>query len=112
MQKPWKIKEGPEYDRSVSECDVPTERLDLHLSAFRLNLEWDPFLNSHIFEGESRRLLQTNDYVGDGFVLTAYYVLYKDFTVEIKWIEASSLPADEEIDEKSDSSGEAPVAAD
>lgn len=95
MQRRWTVKEGPEFDASLRACEVPPERLKLHLDAFKLNLEWDPFLYSHPFDGDSRRAMQTNDYVGDGFILTAYVVLYKDFVVEIKWIEASPLPEEE-----------------
>jgi hypothetical protein len=111
MQRRWTIKEGPEFDRSVVECDLPPEILQLHVSAFKRALEWDPFLYSRPFDVKpaSRRVMQTNSYVGDGFVLTAYVVLYENFTVEIKWIEASPLPKeDTEIDAQGEE-GEAPA---
>lgn len=96
MQRQWTVKEGPEFAEGLEACGVNPERLALHVDAFKRALSWDPFLYSQPFDGDSRVAMQTNDYVGDGFVLTAYVVLYKDFTAEIKWIEAS--PAfDEEI---------------
>jgi len=98
MQRRWQIKEGPEFEQSVGECGISPEILAHHLSAFRVSLEWDPFLYSRPFDvkTDSRRVMQTNSYVGEGFVLTAYVVLYENFTVEIKWIEASPLPSDDD----------------
>ena|SRR2546422_4153965 len=95
MQRRWTVREGPEFTESVEKCDVPRERLELHIAAFKKNLEWDPFLYSTPFIDDAHVAMQTNDYVGDGFVLTAYVVLYKDLTAEIKWIEATPLPGPE-----------------
>ncbi len=114
MQRPWTIKEGPEYAKSVDECGVPDERLQVHLAAIRCGLRWDPWLHSHPFDGDARRVIRTNDYVGEGFTLSAYYVLYNNFTLEIKWIEASPLPdgeSDLETMLEADTEGDAPAAA-
>jgi hypothetical protein len=94
----WVVKHGPEFDGSKHACDVPPDRLKLHLDAFELDLERDPLRYSQPFAGESRRVIETTDYTGDGFVLTAYVVLYQDFTAEIKWIEKTPLP-DRELEE-------------
>jgi hypothetical protein len=95
MQRQWTVTEGQEFAQSVEACEIDQERLALHIDAFKRALSWDPFLYSQPFDGDSRIAMQTNDYVGDGFVLTAYVVLYENFTAEIKWIEASSAPEDE-----------------
>lgn len=92
MQRRWTIKEGPEFDQSVEACGIPPERLQVHIAGFKKNLEWDPFLYSTPFKDDAHVATQTNDYVGDGFVLTAYVVLFKNFTAEIKWIEATPRP--------------------
>jgi hypothetical protein len=94
----WVVKYGPEFEDSKRACGVPADRLKLHLDAFRLDLEREPLRYSQPFADEARRVIETTDYTGDGFVLTAYVVLYDDFTAEIKWIEKTPLP-DEDGDE-------------
>lgn len=117
MQRPWTIKEGSEYAQSLSACDdIPHDSLRVHLAALKRDLKWDPFLRSHPFDGDARRVLQTTSYVGEGFVLTAYFVLYKNFTLEIKYIEASPLPAggsdlETMLETDVDASGDASAAA-
>ncbi len=98
MLRRWVVTYGPEFDSSKRACDVPPDRLRLHLEAFELDLERDPLRYSEPFAGESRRVIETTDYTGDGFVLTAYVVLYGNFTAEIKWIEKTPL-SDEDIEE-------------
>ena len=43
-------------------------------------------------------MIETRDDFGDGFVLTAYVVLRKDFTAELMWIETRGSPQGEEDD--------------
>jgi hypothetical protein len=88
----WVVKHGPEFERSKSACDIPPDRLRLHLDALELDLERDPLRYSEPFADDSRRVIETTDYAGEGFVLTAYVALYEDFTAEIKWIEKTPLP--------------------
>jgi hypothetical protein len=95
VQRQWIVTEGPEFAESLDACGIDRGRLMLHVDAFRKALSWDPFLYSEPFDGDSRVAMQTNDYVGDGFVLTAYVVLYDNFTAEIKWIEAAPAENDE-----------------
>jgi hypothetical protein len=95
----WVVKHGPEFENSRDVCDIPPDRLRLHLDALELDLERDPLRYSEPFAGDSRRVIETTDYTGDGFVLTAYVVLYENFIAEIKWIEKTSLP-DEDLDEE------------
>ncbi|HYM54160.1 MAG TPA: hypothetical protein VES97_02275 [Solirubrobacteraceae bacterium] len=90
------MKHGPEFANSKRACDVPPDRLTLHLNAAELNLERDPLRYSEAFADEARRVIETRDEVGKGFIFTAYVVLYEDFTAELKWIETRPLPEEEE----------------
>lgn len=98
MLRRWVVKHGPEFAESERACDVPADRLKLHLDAIRLNLERDPLSYSEPFGNESRRVIETRDDFADGFVLTAYVVLRKDFTAELMWIETRRSPHGEEDD--------------
>lgn len=91
MQRRWRITEGPDYDQSLAACGVPVEHLTVHLAAFRRNLEWDPFLASRPFDGDARGVIYIKEYAADSIVLSAQYVLYKDFTVCIHRITVESL---------------------
>lgn len=91
MQRRWRITEGPDYEQSLAACEVPIERLEAHLAAFRRDLEWDPFLASRPLDGDGRGVTYTKEYAADGIVLSAQYVLYKDFTVYIHRITVESL---------------------
>jgi hypothetical protein len=90
----WVVKRGPQFAESKDACFVSAQRLNLHLEAVELDLERDPLRYSAAFGEDSRRVIQSRDYVDDGFVLTVYAVLYDDFVAEIKWIETHPLPED------------------
>jgi hypothetical protein len=92
----WVVKYGPEFEDSKHACNIPPERLELHLDAFKL--EREPLRYSKPFADEARRVIETTDFTGDGFVLTAYVVLYENFIAEIKWIEKSPLPDEDQDD--------------
>lgn len=92
MLRRWGVKQGEQFEESADKCGLPRERLQLHLEAVTLSLERDALMYSHPFEGESRRVITTTDYMGDGCLLTFYVVLYKDITAQIKWVERTSLP--------------------
>jgi hypothetical protein len=87
----WEVGYGPQFRESVDQCDVAPDRLELHLRAFRLGLERDPFMYSESFGEDARRVLETTDFAG-GFVLTAYAVLYEDCKAKLMWVEAHPLP--------------------
>jgi hypothetical protein len=95
VQQQWTVTEGPDFAKSLDACGIARDRLNLHVDSFKMALSWDPFLYSTPFDGESRVAIQTNDYVGDGCVLTAYVYLYEGCKAEIKWIEPSSAQSDE-----------------
>lgn len=88
----WTVRHGPEFARSKSACRVPPQRLDLSLKAIELSLERDPFLFSQAFADDAHRVIQTKDDFEDGFILTAFVVLYTKRVAEIKWIETHPLP--------------------
>ena len=60
-----------------------------------MSLEREPLRFSTAFADEAHRVIQTTDYTEDGFVLTAFVVLYERFVAEIKWIEVHPLPEEE-----------------
>ena len=95
MLRRWVVKHGPEFADSKRACDVLPDRLKLHLDAVELDLERDPLRYSEAFAEDSRRVIETRDDFGEGFILTAYVVLYENFTAELKWIETRPLPEEE-----------------
>jgi hypothetical protein len=88
----WTVRYGPEFARSKSTCHVSPQRLDLSLKAIELSLERDPFRFSQAFADDAHRVIQTKDDFEDGFILTAFVVLYTKRVAEIKWIETHPLP--------------------
>jgi hypothetical protein len=100
MLRRWTVRYGPEFAEAKRACEVAPDRLKLHLDAAELGLERDPFRYSEPFAEDSRRIIETRDEVGDGFIFTAYAVLYDDFTVELKWIETRPLPEQEEEEQE------------
>lgn len=92
----WTVEDGPELAESLDACNVPEDRLELHLRAFRLRLERNPFIYSEPFAGHSRRVLETIDLTGEGFRLTGYAVLHEGLIARLMWIEAHPLEPDED----------------
>ncbi len=101
----WTVRYGPEFEESKRACrgQVSPGRLKLHLAAMELNLERDPLTYTHQFlpENGAYRVLETKDYFGDGFILTAYVVLREGLIAEVMWIDMRALPTpdDEEPEE-------------
>jgi hypothetical protein len=90
----WTVKYGPEFEQSKAACGVSSAYLERHLKAIRLTLERDPVGATTPFLDDAHGVIETADYVGEGFILTAFVVLYKSFVVEIKWVETRPLPED------------------
>jgi hypothetical protein len=97
----WVVKHGPQFDESKDLCDAAEDRLTLALNAIELNLERDPLYYSETFGDDARRVIETRDYY-EGFILTAYVILYVDFSAEIRWIATRPLPDDDQENGGSD----------
>lgn len=96
----WTVTHGPQFADSKRRCRASTARLDLHLAAVKLKLERDPFQFSEAFIDDDHRVVETHDYITDGYAMSAFVVLDLEHLVaEIKWIEISSLPADDDEEE-------------
>jgi hypothetical protein len=91
VQRRWEVDFGPQFAESKERCGMAHERLALHVNAFKLDLERDPFMYSEPFGDDARRVLQTTDFA-EGVVVTAYAILYEDCTARLMWVEAHALP--------------------
>ena len=89
----WTVTYGPEFERSRAECNLPVERLQLHLNDFRLSLERDPLTVGEAY-GDSACVLEAKDYAFST-LLTIYVVLYDGLVAEIRWVAESSLSDDD-----------------
>lgn len=94
MKARWVVEYGPEFAQSKRACRlrIGEFRLGVRLRAIKLNLERDPFLYSESYADDTQRVIETQDYMDDGFVLTAFVKLCAGFVARIMWIEMRDLP--------------------
>jgi hypothetical protein len=96
----WRVEFGPEFDECQKKWRLRRARFDMHLAAIRLNLERDPFHYSTPFLSDEYRVIESVEYVNDGFIMTAYVRLDpKRFVAEIMWVELRTIPIEEEHDD-------------
>jgi len=90
----WTVNFGPEFERSKQECELPQDRLQLHIDGFKEALERDPLTFGEAY-GPSGCILEARDYAHRTLV-TAYATLYKGFKAQIRWITESPLSDEDE----------------
>lgn len=93
----WSVTYGPEFEECRRKWRLRAPRFDMHLAAIRLGLERDPYRCSTPFASENHRVIESVDYVTDGFVMTAFVLLSPDrWEAEVKWVELRELPDEDE----------------
>jgi hypothetical protein len=103
MQARWTVSYGPQFAECKKKWRLRRARFDMHLAAIRLGLERDPYRLSTPFMSENDRVIESNDYVDDGFIMTAFVQLDPNrFNAEVKWVELRPLPADDADDPSED----------
>ena len=71
MQRPWTVRNGRDFAQSRRECLASGDRIDMHLVALRIDLRRDPYAYGEAYDSEAKRVIETKDRFGDGFVLSA-----------------------------------------
>jgi hypothetical protein len=97
----WRVELAPEFDECKKTWRSRRARFDMHLAAIRLNLERDPFHYSTPFLTDGYRVIESVEYVNDGFIMTAYVRLHPDrFVAEIMWVELRTIPVEDEDEDE------------
>lgn len=93
----WTVAYGPEFEQCKRRWRLRRPRFDMHLAAIRLNLERDPYRYSTPFLSQNDRVIESVDYVDDGFIMTAFVKLDPSrLVVEIKWVELRPIQDEDE----------------
>ena len=92
----WTVSYGPQFAECKKKWRARQAQFDMHLAAIRLGLERDPYRYSTPFLSENDRVIESDDHVDDGFIMTAFVQLNPDtLGAEVKWVELRPLPADD-----------------
>jgi hypothetical protein len=96
----WTVSYGPEFAECKRKWRQRQARFDMHRAAIRLGLERDPYRYSTPFLSENDRVVESEEYVDDGFVMTAFVQLDPNsLSAVVKWVELRPLTIDDEDDE-------------
>jgi hypothetical protein len=89
----WTVKRGPDFQRSLDDCEMPQARLLYHVHNFTLALERDPLTFGEAY-GDSGCIIEAKDFA-EGCLVTVYAVLYEGLVAEMRWVAETPLPADD-----------------
>jgi len=79
----WTVKRGPDFQRSLDDCEMPQARLLYHVHNFTLALERDPLTFGEAY-GDSGCIIEAKDFA-EGCLVTVYAVLYEGLVAEMRW---------------------------
>ncbi len=90
----WTVNFGPEFERSRDDCELPPDRLQLHIDGFKNGLEREPLTFGEAYPPDGC-IVEARDYA-HAVLITAYVKLFHNQLVaQIRWVAETPLPADD-----------------